>query len=72
MLDARTGERACAVIVPRGPTAPDVRALRDFLGKLGVAKFKSPEQVELWDNLPRNDAGKVLKNQIRATLMQGR
>jgi non-ribosomal peptide synthetase component E (peptide arylation enzyme) len=34
----------------------------------GVAKFKVPEQVEIWDALPKNDAGKVLKHQIRATL----
>ena len=27
-----------------------------------------PEQVAIWDALPKNDAGKVLKHQIRATL----
>lgn len=68
--DARTGERACAVIVPKQGAAPDVAALRDYLEAQGVAKFKFPEQVLLWDALPRNDAGKVLKHQIRATLMQ--
>jgi acyl-CoA synthetase (AMP-forming)/AMP-acid ligase II len=70
--DARTGERACAVIVPRaGGPAPDVASLRQFLGALGVAMFKAPEQVMLWDALPKNDAGKVLKHQIRAMLLQG-
>ena len=34
----------------------------------GLAKFKVPEQVVIWDALPKNDAGKVLKHQIRATL----
>jgi len=68
--DARTGERACAVIVPRGSAGPDVAALGAFLGKLGMAKYKTPEEVVLWDALPKNDAGKVLKNQIRATLTQ--
>lgn len=34
----------------------------------GVAKFKAPEQVVLWDALPKNDAGKVLKHRIRAAL----
>ena len=66
--DARTGERACAVIVPRGPARPDVASLRAFLDARGVAKFKMPEQVAIWDALPKNEAGKVLKHQMRAVL----
>ena len=66
--DARTGERACAVIVPKASPGPDVDSLRGFLVDYGVAKFKVPEQVVIWDSLPKNDAGKVLKHQIRATL----
>jgi acyl-CoA synthetase (AMP-forming)/AMP-acid ligase II len=66
--DPRTGERACAVIVPRRSPGPDVASLRAFLSGLGVASFKIPEAVAYWDALPRNDAGKVLKHQIRAAL----
>ncbi|MBU8829308.1 AMP-binding protein [Mycolicibacterium goodii] len=69
--DARTGERACAVLVSDNHPAgvrPDVEALAEVLTRAGVAKFKIPEQVEIWDALPRNDAGKVLKHQIRAQL----
>ena len=66
--DARTGERTCAVIVPRGPARPDVASLRAFLDARGVAKFKMPEQVAIWDALPKNEAGKVLKHQMRAVL----
>jgi len=66
--DARTGEQACAVIVCPDGAGPDVGALRDFLDGHGVAKFKAPERVAIWDALPKNDAGKVLKHQIRATL----
>ena len=36
-----------------------------FLQAAGVARFKLPEQVEIWEALPRNDAGKVLKHQLR-------
>ena len=68
--DPRTGERACAVIVPKGAPGPDVASLRSFLGAQGVATFKAPEQVAIWDALPKNDAGKVLKHQIRAALAQ--
>ena len=35
----------------------------------GVATFKSPEQVVVWDTLPKNDAGKILKHRIRARLV---
>ncbi len=66
--DPRTGERACAVIVPRNRPGPEVGTLRTFLDAQGVAKFKVPEQVVIWDALPKNDAGKVLKHQIRASL----
>jgi acyl-CoA synthetase (AMP-forming)/AMP-acid ligase II len=66
--DERTGERACAVIVASGQRAPDLADLRELLMRQGVAKFKMPERVEIWDALPKNDAGKVLKHQIRAAL----
>ncbi|MCB2048199.1 MAG: AMP-binding protein [Novosphingobium sp.] len=66
--DQRTGERACAVIVPSGDSAPDRQALGSFLGERGVAKFKWPEQVELRKELPRNAAGKVLKHVLQKEL----
>ena len=67
--DERTGERACAVIVPAGGQTPDVASLLGLLVSKGVAKFKAPEQVVIWDALPKNDAGKILKHQIRASLI---
>jgi acyl-CoA synthetase (AMP-forming)/AMP-acid ligase II len=68
--DPRTGERCCAVIVPvAGAAAPSVADLAEFLLGLGVAKFKIPEQVEVSESLPRNDAGKVLKHRLRAQLV---
>jgi len=69
--DDRTGERACAVIVPArepGKSMPDVANLLALLQSKGVARFKAPEQVVIWDALPKNDAGKILKHQIRAVL----
>ena len=68
--DERTGERACAVIVPAGTPGPDVASLVALLQSKGVAKFKAPEQVVVWDALPKNDAGKILKHQIRAALTE--
>jgi acyl-CoA synthetase (AMP-forming)/AMP-acid ligase II len=66
--DERTGECACAVIVASDQPAPDLADLRELLMRQGMAKFKMPERVEIWDALPKNDAGKVLKHQIRAAL----
>jgi acyl-CoA synthetase (AMP-forming)/AMP-acid ligase II len=66
--DERTGERACAVIVATDQHAPDLTDLREMLMRHGVAKFKIPERMEIWEALPKNDAGKVLKHQIRAKL----
>jgi acyl-CoA synthetase (AMP-forming)/AMP-acid ligase II len=70
--DDRTGEKAVAVIVPKETAKPDVAALGTFLAPYGVAKFKYPESVALWEALPKNDAGKVLKQAIRATLIAAR
>ncbi|MET0270755.1 MAG: AMP-binding protein [Sphingomonas sp.] len=67
----RTGERAVAVIVPRAGQTPDVPSLADFLEGFGVARFKYPETVTLVDALPKNDAGKVLKQALRERLAMG-
>lgn len=70
--DARTGERVCAVIVPKRQPGPDVASLGAFLKAQGVATFKIPEQAVIWESLPKNDAGKVLKTHIRAALATDR
>jgi acyl-CoA synthetase (AMP-forming)/AMP-acid ligase II len=66
--DPDTGERACAVIVPRDGETVVVADLADALSIHGVAKFKYPERVELRSALPKNEAGKVLKHVLRAEL----
>ena len=70
MPDASRGERACAAIVTKRAPGPDVSELRAFLTRLGVASFKIPEQVVVLSALPKNDAGKVLKHEIRAQLLR--
>ncbi|MEZ5441761.1 MAG: AMP-binding protein [Lysobacterales bacterium] len=66
--DPRTGERACAIVVSKRPSALDVAGLGDYLRQQGVAAFKFPETLEIWPSLPRNATGKVLKHVIRARL----
>jgi len=65
----RTGELACAFIVPRAGARPEVSELSRFLDQHGVAKFKAPERVVLQDSLVRNAAGKVLKHVLRSELL---
>jgi acyl-CoA synthetase (AMP-forming)/AMP-acid ligase II len=65
--DTKTGERACAVVVPTdADDLPELAELFDYLTDAGLAKQKVPEQLELVDALPRNPAGKVLKHELRA------
>ncbi len=58
------------IVTDHPPGGPDVDDLGTFLHACGVAKFKWPERVAVWDALPKNDAGKVLKHQIRARLVE--
>jgi acyl-CoA synthetase (AMP-forming)/AMP-acid ligase II len=67
--DPATGERACAVVVARHSARPGLESITGFLKAQGIAAFKRPEKVVLWDALPKNATGKVLKHQIRATLL---
>jgi acyl-CoA synthetase (AMP-forming)/AMP-acid ligase II len=68
--DDERGERACAALVPKHTPGPDVSELRAFLRASGIASFKIPEQVAVLESLPKNDAGKVLKHEIRAMLLR--
>jgi cyclohexanecarboxylate-CoA ligase len=65
--DARTGERACAVV----RLAPDavtltLAELADHCRAAGLAIQKVPEQLEIVENIPRNDLGKIQKRDLRA------
>jgi cyclohexanecarboxylate-CoA ligase len=58
--DERLGERICACLVPHeGHRAPTLDALQQYLLQQGFAKFKLPERIEVFEQLPRNPLGKV-------------
>jgi non-ribosomal peptide synthetase component E (peptide arylation enzyme) len=64
--DAELGEFACAVVaVAEGADPPALDELCAFLEEQGLSKRKFPERLEVVDELPRNPAGKVLKNELR-------
>jgi acyl-CoA synthetase (AMP-forming)/AMP-acid ligase II len=65
--DARTGERACAVVQSADADDPITAVeMRDFLTGEGLMVQKVPEQLEFIDLLPRNPTGKILKHELRA------
>ena len=68
--DARTGERACAVIALR-PEADslDLERLREFLEAKGLRTQAVPEQLLIVESVPRNPAGKILKHRLREQLV---
>jgi acyl-CoA synthetase len=66
----RLGETGCAVIVPRGDARPTLAELTAFLTDKGVARFKLPERLELWPELPMNPSGKIQKFIIRQLLAE--
>ncbi len=68
--DERWGERVAAVVVRR--PGEDVDADELFaLTRAHLAGFKTPRRVEFVDELPRNAAGKVLKQVLRDELGTG-
>jgi acyl-CoA synthetase (AMP-forming)/AMP-acid ligase II len=65
--DARTGERACAVVVlAAGNDTISIPEIAAFCHARGLSKTKVPEQIEIVAALPRNPMGKVLKHVLRS------
>ncbi len=62
--DAKSGERACAVVVADAAGFTFVEMVQ-FLKDQGLMLQKIPEQLEIVDALPRNPTGKVLKHELR-------
>ena len=65
--DAKSGERACAVMVLRDGQSLTMEQMVAFLKDHQLSMHKIPEQIEIVTALPRNPTGKVLKKDLRAT-----
>jgi acyl-CoA synthetase (AMP-forming)/AMP-acid ligase II len=64
--DPKTGERVCAVVVPRAGAEPvTFESMIDHCRAAGLMTQKLPERLELVDALPRNPTGKILKFELR-------
>ncbi|WP_371541528.1 AMP-binding protein [Streptomyces sp. NBC_00554] len=70
MPDVRTGERVCAVVVPADPGLPPTLAeLCERLLASGLSRRKLPEQLEIVAEVPRNALGKVIRAELRKSLV---
>ena len=70
MPDARLGERACAVVIPReGQTLTLVEIVR-FLEQHELARQKLPERLELVSEFPTTPSGKIQKYKLRDLVVQ--
>jgi cyclohexanecarboxylate-CoA ligase len=63
--DARLGERACAVVIPRPGNAPTLGDLTSFLEAKGLARQKFPERLEIVAEFPMTPSGKIQKYRLR-------
>lgn len=64
--DSYHGEKVGAVIVPRPGAKPDLETVRAHFAASGLARQKTPEYVEVREELPRTPLGKVRKADLRA------
>jgi acyl-CoA synthetase (AMP-forming)/AMP-acid ligase II len=68
--DEKWGERVTAVLqLHPGLTVTESEVRNYVKSKLG--SVKAPKQVEVWPDLPRSKVGKVLKNEVKARLLNG-
>ena len=65
MPSRRTGEAICAFIVPRPGAMPNLGEISRLVADAGLAHQKTPEHLELVDELPKTASGKVRKDQLR-------
>jgi long-chain acyl-CoA synthetase len=68
------GEEVVACVVPRGGVPANAEARRaleeslDAVCLANIARFKRPKAYRFMDELPKNNAGKVLKTELRELL----
>ena len=66
--DEQWGEAVAAAIVLRANSRVRVSELQQWV-KDRLRSSRTPERVELWDELPYNETGKLLRREVRAELL---
>lgn len=67
--DDRLGERIAVAVVPAGDAKPTVEDVANFLAARDVAIYKRPEKLVIVGKLPRNPMNKVMRNELRVTVL---
>lgn len=68
MPDPVLGERTCACVVLRDGATLDLPELVEFLETYEIAKFKLPEALRIYSDLPLSPVGKVSKKDLVAEI----
>ena len=68
--DSTWGESVCAVVVAKKGHQVDEASIIEFCAAR-LSGYKKPKRVEFRDELPKNAAGKVLKNVLRGPYWTG-
>ena len=68
--DEHSGEQVVAVVVLKDGATFDEAAIREF-ARAGLTAYKVPKRVVQADDLPRSLIGKVLRRQVRNSLLEG-
>src|SRR6476619_2324684 len=61
--DEDYGQRLVAFVVPRAETDVSEDSVREFL-KDRVSRFEQPRDIRIVEEIPRNPAGKVARNEL--------
>jgi long-chain acyl-CoA synthetase len=69
--DKQWGEQVTALIVARPGRHPQPKQLADYL-KLQLSSFKVPKQYHIVSELPKSAAGKILKRELKKTILGGK
>lgn len=69
--DARLGERACAIVVPKPGQSLEFAAMVEFLKTQKLALQYVPERLIVRDAMPATPSGKIQKFKLREMLRDG-
>ena len=70
MPDPVFGEKACAFVVLRQGSNLTLDELAGFLEGRAIARFKMPERLEIIEEFPVSPAGKILRRELRAAVIE--
>ena len=68
MPDDTMGERVCAFVIAQPQATLSLEEVRQHFQRLGIAKQKTPEKLQLVTELPRTPSGKIRKVELRSQL----